>query len=281
MSPNTQSIASDVRIVGVGSNSYPLIICFHGSGGSCASWEPLADLLSNSYRILLWDRRDSDVRPALAVTRLLEYLDEAQLSSSFVIAAHSYGGTFARLFLEQRPHQVAGMVLVETGQETAIDPQVEQRQYDNQILGSKPLVVIRGNTLIDKWAEYNEKVAACGTASNPVLEMQKQLLNATDKEDERLKKAQLQLSRNHKYVHIPDCGHGVISQRPEAVRDAVDWVMEHLHTQVEAAPGDLTYCVSTEESEKGVKKSMGSRLKEAKRIFRVKSVSSLFRKSEN
>ncbi|KAF5664736.1 alpha beta hydrolase [Fusarium heterosporum] len=281
MLQSTQDIASDTRIVGANNDSYPLVICFHGSGGSCASWEPLANSLSNSYRILLWDRRDSEVKPSTAVTTLLGYLDEAHLSSSFVIVAHSYGGTFARLFLEQRPHQVAGMVLVETGQETAIDSKVEKRQYDNQILGNKPLVVIRGNTLVDKWREYNEKLTASGTTSNPILEMQKQLLDATDKEDERLKKAQLQLSRNHKYVHIPDCGHGVISQRPEAVREAVDWVMEHLYTQGGAALRDDTHCISPVENETASKKGIGARLKGAKSIFRVKSVSKLFRKSDN
>ena len=34
----------------------------------------------------------------------------------------------ARLFLQQKPREVAGMTLVETGQETALAPQVEEEQ---------------------------------------------------------------------------------------------------------------------------------------------------------
>jgi pimeloyl-ACP methyl ester carboxylesterase len=276
MSQTTPNIASNVRLVGEVNDDSPLVICFHGSGDSCSSWEPLVDLLSTSYRVLLWDRQDPDSRPGIAISKLLEYLDSAQLSPNFVLIAHSYGGTFARLFLEQRPQQVAGMVLVETGQETAIDSQIEQRQYDNQILANKPLVVIRGNTLIGKWQEYNKAAAAWGSVSNPSLQIQKQLLDATDKEDERLKKAQLQLSRNNKYVHIPDCGHGVIGARPDVVRDAVCWVMEHLHTPEDEKSGKEPQNTKTDNTETGAKRGFGARLKKAKSVLSMESISRRF-----
>lgn len=276
MSQTTPNIASNVRLVGDSNDNYPLVICFHGSGDSCASWEPLADLLSASYRVLLWDRHDPDVRPQIAVLKLLEYLDSAQLSPNFVLIAHSYGGTFARLFLEQRPQQVAGMVLVETGQETAIDSQIEQRQYDDQILGNKPLAVIRGNTLIGKWQEYNKEAVAWGNVSNPSLQIQKQLLDAVDKEDERLKKAQLQLSRNNKYVHIPDCGHGVIGARPDAVRDAVCWVMEHLHTPEGETSRKEPQNTKIDNVETGAKRGFGARLKKVKSVLSMESISKRF-----
>ncbi|KAM0246444.1 hypothetical protein ACHAP5_004759 [Fusarium lateritium] len=280
MSQTTPNITSNVRLVGKANDDYPLVICFHGSGDSCASWHPLADLLSASYRVLLWDREDPDVKPGVAVSKLLEYLDSAQLSPNFVLIAHSYGGTFARLFLEQRPQQVAGMVLVETGQETAIDSQIEQRQYDTQILGNKPLVVIRGNTLIGKWEEYNKEAAAWGDVSNPSLQIQKQLLDATDKEDERLKKAQLQLSRNNKYVHIPDCGHGVIRARPDAVVDAVSWVMEHLHVPEDRTLGGKAQSVKIDDTQADVKRGFGARFKEAGSVLSIKSIAKRFGRHE-
>lgn len=207
----------------------PLIICFHGSGDSCASWVPLAKSLRSSHRVLLYDRGETNPKPNVAVREMLEYLEQAQLSPPYVLIAHSYGGIFAREFLQQRPLEVAGMVLVETGQETAMDPKVEKQQYKSQILGNKPLSVIRGNTLIGKWAQFQTAtMAAKSDAERGTLAAQKQLLDAMDMEDEILKKVQLQLSRTHHYVHIPDCGHNVIQQRPEVVAAEVQWVMDNL-----------------------------------------------------
>lgn len=208
----------------------PLLICFHGSGDSCKSWVPLAEELCKSYRVLLWDRQQQNIQHSMAVDEMLGYLDTARLAPPYVLIAHSYGGTFARLFLQKRVKDVAGMVLVETGQETELGDGIEQRQYEKQILGSRPLVVIRGNTLIGKWKEYDKAFAAAGLedAAKSSLLAQKQLLEATDQEDERLKKAQLALSSRHRYIHLPDCGHNVIQARPEAVVDAVNWVMENL-----------------------------------------------------
>ncbi|KAM5344000.1 hypothetical protein ACJ41O_012537 [Fusarium nematophilum] len=165
------------------------------------------------------------------------YLKRARLLPPYVLIAHSYGGTFARLFLQLRPKDVAGMVLVETGQETELGAGVEQEQYKRQIMGEKPLVVIRGNTLIGKWKQYEEERAiAESDGAMSRLVASKQLLDAADQEDERLKKAQLELSRNHRYVHIPDCGHNVIQHKPEVVAQEVRWVMENLQHAGEREP---------------------------------------------
>lgn len=223
----------DVRATIFGSSAddtYPLVICFHGSGDSCASWLPLAQALSRSFRVLLWDRGEHDRNPGAAVREMLDYLERARLPRPYVLVAHSYGGTFAREFLQQRPGDVAGMVLAETGQETALDDKVERQQYKKQILGDKPLSVIRANTLIRKWAQYEHAASTSGgsEAEKASLAMQKQILEATDKEDERLKRAQLALSRNHRYVHVPDCGHNIVQDRPEVVSEEVQWVMQSL-----------------------------------------------------
>ncbi|CEI62006.1 hypothetical protein FVEN_g3044 [Fusarium venenatum] len=260
MPETAPNISSRFRRRGTSNANFPWIICFHGSGDSCASWEPLTDLLS-VYQILLWDRLDPNINPEKANSELLEYLDKSKLSSSYVLVAHSYGGTFAKLFLESRPYQVAGMVLVETGQETGIDPKIEQRHYQKQILGSKPLVVIRGNTLKWKQIQYDRALAAEQNLASPTLIIQKQMLDATDREDERLKKAQLQLSKNNKYVHLPDCGHGVIEARPDAVREAVCWVMEHLQSQDDEVLTNQNQEADSEEGKTASKKSVTTRLK--------------------
>lgn len=279
MAQATQNTITKFEIVGNTDSSYPLIIFFHGSGDSCKSWADLAELLGPAYQLLLWDRQDPYVRTDIAISELLDFLDRKNTPKKYVLIAHSYGGTFARLFLEARPHQVAGIVLAETGAEPTIDAQLEQRQYDKKILGNKPLVVIRGNTLKWKQLQYDQAIAAEQNLASPTLLMQKRLLDATDKEDERLKKAQLQLSRNNRYVHIPDVSHDVIIEKPEAVREAVCWVMEHLQTGEEELREEEIPVRVTEEGETVVKKSFGDRLRGAKKMSLRGSLFKLFKKS--
>ncbi|KAH8649138.1 Alpha/Beta hydrolase protein [Xylariales sp. PMI_506] len=213
----------------------PLVICFHGSGDSCASWLPLARILSESYRVLLWDRGYENPKPDVAVGQMLQYLTDVGLAPPYVLIAHSYGGTFARTFLQQCSG-VAGMVLAETGQETPLDAGAEEAQYRKRVLGRNPVSVIRCNIAIAKWArlEEEERKAAAGggdgggEADRARLEMQRKFLEAHDRADEALKKQQLRLSSNTHYVHIPDCGHDVVKRRPEVVAREVDWVMANL-----------------------------------------------------
>ncbi|KAF5692803.1 hypothetical protein FGLOB1_14477, partial [Fusarium globosum] len=213
MAQATQNTITKFEVVGNSDTSYPLIIALHGSGDSCESWADLAELLRPAYQVLLWDREDPYVRTDIAISELVNFLDNSNLPKQYVLIAHSYGGTSARLFLEARPHQVAGIVLAKTGAKPTIDAQLKQRQYNKKILGNKPLIVIRGNTLKRKQLQYDQTEQ---NLASPSLLMLKELLDATDKEDERLKKAQLQLSRNNRYVHIPDVSHDVIIEKPEA-----------------------------------------------------------------
>jgi len=53
-------------------------------------------------------------------------------------------------------------------------------------------------------------------------------LDIWDREDERLKKEQLRLSRNTRYIHVNDVGHDIIDERPDLVVEEVRWVIEHL-----------------------------------------------------
>ncbi|KAI9150445.1 hypothetical protein HJFPF1_10211 [Paramyrothecium foliicola] len=201
----------------------PLIICFHGSGDSCASWQVLATKLSQSHRVLLYNRGSLNPKPEVAVAAMAKYLSLHKLAPPYILIAHSYGGTFAREFLQKHVDDVAGMILVETGQETALDAAMEEKQYRDQILGNKPLSVIRGNVVVGKYAQLEERSRQLGRDlhDDPGF----QLLEATDKEDERLKKRQLDLSTNNHYVHVPDVGHNVISDRPEVVAAEVEWVL--------------------------------------------------------
>ncbi|KAK7464720.1 hypothetical protein VKT23_005926 [Stygiomarasmius scandens] len=213
-------------------SSFPLIICFHGSNDSCAaSWSTLTSTLSLSYSVLCYERGSSNPTPSESIDSLSAYLRSSDLRPPYILIAHSHGGAFARCFLHSCPRDVAGMVLVETGQEAAWDETLEQAQYARCVLGSRPLSVIRGNSFLRKWADLEAAEAELeeGSAGNPGLKMQREMLRQLDAEDERLKKAQLTLSRNHRYVHLPDCGHHIVRDRPDVVAQEVRWVMENLY----------------------------------------------------
>lgn len=217
----------------------PLVICLHGSNDSCMrSWLNFIEVLYKSgHRVLLYDRptvnmnhtSGADLKPHRAVSELCSYLYSMELRGPFVFVAHSYGGCIARLFMQQKPREVAGMVLVETGQETALAPQVEEEQYKRQILGDAPLSVIRGNTLRRKQDEWVKAAAMAKTeAQKQQLEPQRLMLERWEAEDEKMKKKQLQLSRRSRFCQVPNVGHHVIRDRPEAVVEEVKWVMQEI-----------------------------------------------------
>lgn len=217
----------------------PLVICLHGSNDSCMrSWLNFIEVLYKSgHRVLLYDRptanynhtSGADLKPHRAVSELCSYLYSMELRGPFVLVAHSYGGCIARLFMQQKPKEVAGMVLVETGQETALAPQIEDEQYRRQILGNAPLSVVRGNTLRRKQDEWAKAAAIVKTeAQRQQLEPQRIMLERWEAEDEKMKKKQLQLSRRSRFCQVPNVGHHVIRDRPEAVVEEVKWVMQEI-----------------------------------------------------
>ncbi|KAI1279496.1 Alpha/Beta hydrolase protein [Xylaria sp. FL0933] len=187
-----------------------------------------------------------------------------ELHGPYLLIAHSYGGAFARAFVQHEydqehrngyliwrkkkqkrknkkksGHRVMGLVLVETGQEGGLDPDVDERQIRETIMGARPVCVIRGNSLLQKWSEMDEKekalnremeggnMAEDSTTRRQMLATEREMLARVDAEDERLKRRQLGLSRTTRFVHLPDCGHDVISKRPGDVVDGVRWVLEH------------------------------------------------------
>lgn len=234
--------ATEHRLVipdALGAASKPLIICFHGSGESCSpTWDELAGILAEQLglRVLLYNRgRQHPPKPAQATADLRAYLLQEKLSGPYVLVAHSYGGTFARTFMGHRrgiaPGDIAGAILVETGQEGGLDPKLEKVQYARCALGARPLSVVRGNSFLEKWSELEaaergrEGGGNLSPSSGEGLRVQREMLQLSDEEDERLKKKQLGLSRNSRYVHVPDCGHNVIRDRPDVVAAEVAWVL--------------------------------------------------------
>ncbi|KAI1419882.1 Alpha/Beta hydrolase protein [Xylaria sp. FL1777] len=264
--------------------STPLVICFHGSGETCSpSWDALATKLVAEMRcrVLLYDRGPGNLRAADVAAEMWEYVsgaknrmianesprdesarrdhdDKHDLRGPYLLIAHSYGGAFARAFV-QHEHEVSahrksrcvaervvGLVLVETGQEGGLDAALDEWQIRGAVMGARPVCVVRGNSLLQKWRELEakERAAEAEMGANVEIQMrmrmrmqtlaaEREMLLRVDAEDERLKRRQLGLSRNSRFVHVPDCGHDVVRQRPGEVVAAVRWVLENAESIVE------------------------------------------------
>ncbi|KAI0190827.1 Alpha/Beta hydrolase protein [Astrocystis sublimbata] len=244
----------------------PLIICFHGSGETCSpSWDALAAKLvaETRCRVLLYDRGPGNLQAADVAAQMWDYVCGAKhvadenargnghslrLGGPYLLIAHSYGGAFARAFVQHEQSlprsrrkegstdRVLGVVFAETGQEGGLDPALDELQLRRTILGNRPVCVIRGNSLIGKWKALEESERAlnaseaeAGTlaARKQMLAAEREMLSRMDAEDERLKRRQLGLSNKSHFVHLPDCGHHVIRDRPDEVVAAVQWVVEN------------------------------------------------------
>ncbi|KAI9035132.1 alpha/beta hydrolase [Aspergillus affinis] len=98
-------------------------------------------------------------------------------------------------------------------------------QYRRQVLGAKPLVVLRARSSHDY-----ERIYAAGVAAGHGTEAQRssfrQLLNRWDSVDRRMQMAQLQLSSTHRFVDLPDCGHHIHLIRPDLLAAQVQWVRD-------------------------------------------------------
>ena len=218
----------------------PNIICFHGSGETATeSWTELVKLLSKDHSLILLDRGSCTSSVEDHIRSIRQYLCTAQVVAPYILLAHSYGGTFAKQFLLQHSEDVAGIVLVETGKSQ--DPR-DKAGYPSWNagkgrLGAKPLVVIRGDSLGTSRLAVDalENATKAGAPIQSMLLQRRQMLTDAEKQDEGLEKAQLQLSSRNRYVHLPDCGHNVIRDRPDVVVSEVQWIMENLQARNEGS----------------------------------------------
>jgi len=219
----------------IAASHHPTIVCFHGSGGNtAASWSELIGILSMKYRLIMVDRGANVTSVPDHIGFLQEHLSAVGMPGPYILLAHSYGGTFAKQYLCQHRENVVGVVLVETGKSPEpIDcAHFLPWKRGKGLLGSKPLLVIRGDSLQQSRQTVDDSVHVfVGEAQTPaqlIASQRVQLLVDAERKDENLEKAQLQISSRHKYVHMPDCGHNIIRDRPDVVKDSIEWVFDNL-----------------------------------------------------
>jgi pimeloyl-ACP methyl ester carboxylesterase len=99
----------------------PTILLEAGLMSTVLSWTGLQQELSNSYRVVSYDRAGlgwSELGPMprtadRLVNELHELLQRGGISPPYVLVGHSFGGLTMPLFAARYPEEVAGMVLVD------------------------------------------------------------------------------------------------------------------------------------------------------------------------
>jgi pimeloyl-ACP methyl ester carboxylesterase len=228
-----------IECAGLGS---PTVIFEAGLGGNSGMWESVFADVRRQTRACRYDRlgtgrSDPAPRPHTPVDMALE-LGELLAASGerpdLVLVGHSLGGINARLYVQNNPSAVVGLVLVESMHEDqqqrvgALAPEVVQQQSRAQLeantegltseslsdglqtlrsgqrsLGSRPLVVLSAGLPPRALAQVNEQ-----TAQRMWVERQALQAELT------------QLSSNSVQVIAEHSGHAVPRDQPQLVVNA-------------------------------------------------------------
>jgi pimeloyl-ACP methyl ester carboxylesterase len=100
----------------------PTVVLFNGMGEVSAGWARIVDRTDTHTRVCAYDRADQGWsgdadQPQDGTTAAYDLhalLRQAGEHGPYVLAGHSIGGTYALTYADQYPHQVAGMVLLDS-----------------------------------------------------------------------------------------------------------------------------------------------------------------------
>jgi len=111
-----------IHIICTGKGS-PTVVLQGGLSAESLWWYRVQNQLSRQTQVCAYDRPGlgwsesvSDARDALTITSELHILlQQAGIPAPYVMAGHSYGGIWTRIYAAQYPKEVAGVVLVDSG----------------------------------------------------------------------------------------------------------------------------------------------------------------------
>lgn len=103
-------------------DNQPIFIVLPGITSSINQWASVYRLLNHSVPMLWYERAgysfsSPSPSPPSSTTiakELNALLEVADITGPYVLVGHSWGGTLSREFLHLRPHDIAGMILIDT-----------------------------------------------------------------------------------------------------------------------------------------------------------------------
>ena len=108
-------------------NAGPTVVIEQGAGEPSRLWWPVLDKISEFASVCSYDRAGYGWSEPVAAGRTIAaraeelhtLLANAGIPGPYVLVAHSYGGFIVRCFARSHPDQTAGVVLVDTPEESA------------------------------------------------------------------------------------------------------------------------------------------------------------------
>jgi pimeloyl-ACP methyl ester carboxylesterase len=118
-----------LHIYCTGEEGGPTVVVDTGMGDFSTSWQGIQPEVSKSARICTYDRAgygwsDSSPHPRTATqmaNELHQLLVNAKVAPPYILVGHSLGGLTVRVFANQYPDEVAGMILVDAGHEGMLE----------------------------------------------------------------------------------------------------------------------------------------------------------------
>ncbi len=125
-----------IHCIGQGS---PTVILESGNGQTSVDWYAVQPAIATTTRVCVYDRAGlgwSEAGPAPRDAQQITHelhtlLGKANITSPYVLVGHSYGGLYTRMYADQYPDEVAGMVLLD-----ASHPDQWRRTPDGQTMYS-------------------------------------------------------------------------------------------------------------------------------------------------
>ena len=224
----------------------PTVILEHGLDSIGNDWEEVQDAVAQDTQVCFYSRAgmgfsgkpEEPVRTAQdAVDDLTLLLDAADLAGPYVLVGHSFGGFVVRLYADQHPDDVVGMVLVDTSHEEQFDRFQERLSAEawakmSQVLGDNaenmdlagsgdevseagglgdlPLVVIGAEAEIVRAEDVGVSQAIVDEVNRVTNELAPELQGELAK-----------LSTNGELIIAEGSGHFVHQDRPDVVIDAI------------------------------------------------------------
>jgi len=230
----------------------PTVILEHGLGASGFDWKTVQDTIDDTTRVCYGSRAGmgfSDPAPGDGVRTMQDAVDDlsavlaaAEVPGPYVLVGHSAGGFVVRLFADQHPDDVVGMVLVDSTHEdqtARVRAEVSPKTWsevagffgsDNsenidleassaQVaatddLGSLPLVVLEAGQEETETPPPGISQAAADEVDAVMRSLANELqLDLAD------------LSTNGTHVLVEESGHFIQIDRHDAVIDAINSVL--------------------------------------------------------
>ena len=146
---NVNGYKMHIYCMGEGS---PTVILDSANMGTVSNWAWIQPEVAKTTRVCAYDRADlgwSDLSPQPNDTKqnaeaLHKLLDNADISGPYVLVGHSFGGLYVRMFAEQYPDEVVGMVFIEgtlpDGLNRLGKPDVMPNAPDAQMMDATPFI---------------------------------------------------------------------------------------------------------------------------------------------